>query len=182
MLQIEQTPLRDCFILTAPSFKDERGVFTETFNKKAFAEATKLQIEFVQDNQSTSRFGVLRGLHFQRGEKAQAKLVRVISGKVLDIVVDIRSDSATFGKHFSTIISAENNKQLFVPKGFAHGFVTLSEHSIFSYKCDQCYDPTTEGGIHYSDATLALDWHLPNSELIISAKDLKLPSFSEAVL
>lgn len=182
MLHIEQTPLRDCFILTAPIFEDERGVFTETYNKKTFSAATGLEIEFVQDNQSTSRYGVLRGLHFQRGLKAQAKLVRVISGEILDIVVDIRRDSETFGKHFATILSAENNKQLFVPKGFAHGFITLSERSTFSYKCDQFYDKTSEGGIRYDDATLGLDWHLPKSELIISAKDLELPSFSEAIL
>ena len=182
MLQIEQTPLRDCFIISTPTFEDERGVFSETFNKRAFSEATGLEIEFVQDNQSTSRYGVLRGLHFQRGLKAQAKLVRVIKGEVLDIVVDIRKDSETFGMHFSTVLSAKNNKQLFVPKGFAHGFITLSEHSTFSYKCDQFYDNTAEGGIRYDDATLALDWHLPKSELIISAKDLELPSFSEAIL
>lgn len=182
MLQIESTPLKDCFVITPPVFKDERGVFSETFNKKAFYEASGLKIDFVQDNQSSSSYGVLRGLHYQTGDQAQAKLVRVVAGKVLDIVVDIRRDSETFGQHFSTILSAENNKQLFVPKGFAHGFVTLSKHSIFCYKCDQFYDKSTEGGIHFNDATLALDWHLPHDELIISKKDLELPSFSEAMI
>ncbi len=142
---------------------------------------TGLKVDFVQDNQSVSSKGVLRGLHFQNGEMAQAKLVRVVKGKVLDIVVDIRKDSETFGKSFSIILDDVEHLQLFVPRGFAHGFITLSEQSIFSYKCDNYYDKTSESGIIYNDATLALDWHLPKEELIISAKDLELPGFEEAI-
>lgn len=162
-------------------FRDERGVFYETYNQTVFEKNTGLKVNFVQDNQSVSSKGVLRGLHFQNGEMAQAKLVRVVKGKVLDIVVDIRKDSETFGKSFSVILDDVENIQLFVPKGFAHGFITLSEKSIFSYKCDNYYDKTSESGIIYNDATLALDWYLPKEEFIISEKDLQLPSFREAV-
>ncbi|MDC7994999.1 dTDP-4-dehydrorhamnose 3,5-epimerase [Altibacter sp. HG106] len=181
MLHIEKTPLLDCFVLIPPAFPDARGQFSETYNKRAFQAATGLDINFVQDNQSISKKGVLRGLHFQTGPLAQAKLVRVIDGSVLDIVVDLRKESASFGQHFSVLLTGENRKQLFVPKGFAHGFVTLSERSIFAYKCDQFYDKASEGGIIYNDATLALDWHLPKEALIISEKDLALPSFQEVI-
>lgn len=162
-------------------FRDARGIFCETYNKKDFEKITGLRTDFVQDNQSISSKGVLRGLHFQNGKRAQAKLVRVVKGKVLDIVVDIRKESETFGKSFSIILDDVENLQLFVPRGFAHGFVTLSEQSIFSYKCDNYYDKASESGIIYNDATLALDWHLPKEEFIISEKDLELPTFEEAV-
>ncbi len=181
MLIFEPTALNDCFTLTPPAYEDARGVFSETYNKADFKKATGLDIDFVQDNQSISARGVLRGLHFQTGPKAQAKLVRVIKGKVLDIVVDLRKDSSSFGQHVSVILDEENRKQLFVPKGFAHGFVTLSEYSIFAYKCDQFYDKASEGGIIYNDATLALDWHLPKEALLISEKDRSLPSFQEVI-
>ncbi|MDX1461442.1 MAG: dTDP-4-dehydrorhamnose 3,5-epimerase [Marinirhabdus sp.] len=173
------TPLQDCFIVTPKLFEDHRGTFMETYNHERFLEATGLDIQFVQDNQSTSKRGVLRGLHYQIGEKAQAKLVRVISGAVLDVVVDLRKHSPTFGKSYAVELSAENRKQLFVPKGFAHGFITLSESCIFGYKCDAYYDASSEGGIIYNDATLNLDWHLRDDELIISEKDLQLPTFRE---
>ncbi len=162
-------------------FRDERGLFYETYNQKVFKKTTGMSIDFVQDNQSISSKGVLRGLHFQFGGMAQAKLVRVVKGKVLDIVVDIRKGSETFGKSFSIVLDDVEHLQLFVPRGFAHGFITLSEKSIFSYKCDNYYDKTSESGIIYNDATLALDWHLPKEEFIISAKDLELPTFEEAV-
>lgn len=162
-------------------FRDERGLFYETYNQKVFEKTTGLNVDFVQDNQSISSKGVLRGLHFQNGEMAQAKLVRVVKGTVLDIVVDIRKNSETFGKTFSVILDDVEHLQLFVPRGFAHGFITLSEQSIFSYKCDNYYDKASESGIIYNDATLALDWHLPKEEFIISAKDLELPGFEEAV-
>jgi len=162
-------------------FQDERGLFYETYNQKIFEKVAGFSIDFVQDNQSISSKGVLRGLHFQHGEMAQAKLVRVVKGKVLDIVVDIRKDSETFGKSFSIILDDVENLQLFVPRGFAHGFITLSEQSIFTYKCDNYYDKASESGIIYNDATLALDWYLPKEEFIISAKDLELPTFEEAV-
>jgi len=156
-------------------------LFYETYNKKLFEQVTGLKTNFVQDNQSFSTKGVLRGLHFQRGKMAQAKLVQVVKGKVLDIVVDMRKESRTFGKSFSVILDDVEHLQLFVPRGFAHGFITLSEESIFSYKCDNYYDKASEGGIIYNDATLALDWHLPEGELIISEKDLELPTWEEAL-
>ncbi|TXD74766.1 dTDP-4-dehydrorhamnose 3,5-epimerase [Aequorivita antarctica] len=180
-MEIQKTPLKDCFILKPDVFRDDRGLFYETYNQKVFEKITGLKIDFVQDNQSVSSKGVLRGLHFQNGEMVQAKLVRVVKGKVLDIVVDIRKDSETFGRSFSIILDDVEHLQLFVPKGFAHGFITLSEQSIFSYKCDNYYDKASECGIIYNDATLALDWHLPKEEFIISAKDLELPSFEEAI-
>ena len=180
-MEKQLTPLKDCFILKPSIFRDERGVFCETYNKTTFKRATNLEIDFVQDNQSMSSYGVLRGLHFQYGDMAQAKLVRVIEGKVLDIVVDIRKHSETFGQHFSIILDDENHHQLFVPKGFAHGFITLSPTSVFSYKCDNFYDKASEGGIIYNDATLSLDWHLPKEDFIISEKDLQLPTFKEAI-
>lgn len=180
-MELQKTPLKDCFILKPNVFRDKRGLFCEIYNQKIFVKTTGLKVDFVQDNQSVSSKGVLRGLHFQNGEMAQAKLVRVVKGKVLDIVVDIRKDSETFGKSFSIILDDVEHLQLFVPRGFAHGFITLSEQSIFSYKCDNYYDKTSESGIIYNDATLALDWHLPKEELIISAKDLELPGFEEAI-
>lgn len=179
-MEIIQTPLLDCFIAIPKVFKDARGVFCETYNKQTFEKMTGITVDFVQDNQSSSTKGVLRGLHFQKPPTAQAKLVRAVQGSVLDIVVDIRKDSATFGQSFSVLLTSENRKQLFVPKGFAHGFITLSETSVFGYKCDQYYDASAESGIIYNDATLALDWHLPEDEFIISEKDLQLPSFEEA--
>ena len=176
-MEIQHSPLKDCFVLKPRIFKDHRGTFYETFNQNLFKEVSGKEIDFVQDNQSTSTRGVLRGLHFQTGEMAQSKLVRVIRGKVLDVVVDIRKGSKTFGQHFSIILDEIEQQQLFVPKGFAHGFITLSERSIFSYKCDNFYNKASEGGILYNDATLALDWHLPKEDFIISEKDLELPSF-----
>lgn len=180
-MELQKTPLKDCFILKPKVFRDERGSFYETYNQQLFQKITGLKINFVQDNQSISTRGVLRGLHYQKGGMAQAKLVRVIKGKILDIVVDIRKDSETFGKSFSVVLDDVENLQLFVPRGFAHGFITLSEQSIFAYKCDNFYDKTSEGGIIYNDATLALDWHLSKEEFIISEKDLGLPTFEEAL-
>ena len=181
-MELQTTPLKDCFILKPNVFRDERGLFYETYNQKVFEKTTGLKVDFVQDNQSISSKGVLRGLHFQKGKMAQAKLVRVVKGKVLDIVVDIRKHSETFGKSFSIILDDVEHLQLFVPRGFAHGFVTLSKQSIFSYKCDNFYDKASESGIIYNDATLALDWHLPKEEFIISAKDLELPGFEKAII
>jgi len=178
-LTIEKTNLKDCFVLTPREFKDKRGTFHEVFNAKQFASQTGLKITFVQDNQSISKFGVVRGLHFQKGKMAQAKLVRVALGKVLDIVVDLRKGSPSFGKSFSIILNDQEQKQLFVPRGFAHGFITLSEKSIFCYKCDNFYHKESESGIIYNDATLALDWHLPEEQFIVSEKDLELPTFKE---
>ncbi len=179
-MELQRTPLKDCFIVIPRAFEDARGVFCETYNQQTFQEVTGLTIDFVQDNQSTSKKGVLRGLHFQTGATAQAKLVRAIQGRVLDIVVDLRRESKTFGQSFSLELTAKNRKQLFVPRGFAHGFITLSETSVFGYKCDNYYDASSEGGIIYNDATLNLDWHLPEEQFIVSDKDLLLPTFKEA--
>ena len=178
-MKIEQAPLRDCFVLEPRVFNDERGIFYETYNRNNFKNITGLDTDFVQDNQSVSSYGVLRGLHFQRGKMAQAKLVRVIKGKVLDIIVDLRKNSETFGKQYSIVLDDVEHKQLFVPRGFAHGFITLSESSIFAYKCDNFYDAASESGIIYNDKDLALDWQLPHKDLVISEKDLQLPTFKK---
>jgi len=172
---ITQTSLDGCFVIEPRVFKDERGYFFESFNKEQFEDTLGRSIEFVQDNQSHSFRGVLRGLHFQEGEYAQAKLVRVVKGKVLDVAVDLRVDSPTFAQHFSIELDDENQKQLFVPRGFAHGFVVLSEEAIFTYKCDNYYHKPSESGIIYNDPTLNIDWKMEASQLIISEKDLALP-------
>jgi len=178
-MRIEQTPLKDCFIIHEKVHGDERGYFIETFNQRDFAAATGLDIVFVQDNQSRSSKGVLRGLHMQKGDAAQAKLVRVLEGTVLDIAVDLRKDSPTFGQHYAIELTAENHKQFFVPAGFAHGFVVLSERATFFYKVDKFYQPGNEVGIMYNDKDLNIDWKLPNHELILSEKDKVLGSFAE---
>ncbi len=180
-MELQHTPLKGCFILKPDIFKDNRGFFYETYNKTTFKKITGLSIDFVQDNQSNSTYGTLRGLHYQKGKMAQAKLVRVIQGKVLDIVVDIRKDSQTYGQHFSIVLDDSNKLQLFIQRGFAHGFITLSKNSVFSYKCDNFYDKTSDVGIIYNDATLSLNWHLPKEDFIISKKDKQLPTFNEAI-
>lgn len=176
-MNVTKTGLKDCFLIEPQIFGDDRGYFFESFNQKLFAEKTGLDIHFVQDNQSKSDRGVLRGLHFQTGEYAQAKLVRVIKGKALDVVVDVRTESVTFGKTFSVILSEENNKQLFVPRGFAHGFSVLEDNTIFSYKCDNYYNKASEGGIMYNDKELGINWMLKQEEVILSEKDQRLQTF-----
>ncbi|HUH28977.1 dTDP-4-dehydrorhamnose 3,5-epimerase [Gelidibacter sp.] len=176
-MRIEETNLKDCYLITPKIFTDERGSFFESFNKQQFLKLTGLSIEFVQDNQSESQKGVLRGLHFQTGDFGQAKLVRVITGSVLDVAVDIRPESKTFGQHFSMVLSAQNNKQLYIPRGFAHGFLVLEDHTIFSYKCDNYYNKASESGIIFNDQTLQINWKFSESELIISEKDKELPTF-----
>lgn len=176
-MNVTKTGLKDCFLIEPQIFGDDRGYFFESFNQKLFAEKTGLDIHFVQDNQSKSDRGVLRGLHFQTGEYAQAKLVRVIKGKALDVVVDVRTESVTFGKTFSVILSEENNKQLFVPRGFAHGFSVLEDNTIFSYKCDNYYNKASEGGIMYNDKELVINWMLKQEEVILSEKDQRLQTF-----
>jgi dTDP-4-dehydrorhamnose 3,5-epimerase len=178
-MTIEQTPLKDCFIIHEKVHGDARGYFIETYNSRDFKAATGLDIEFVQDNQSRSTKGVLRGLHMQRGAAAQAKLVRVLEGAVLDVAVDLRKGSPSFGQHFTIELTAENRKQFFVPAGFAHGFVVLSESATFFYKVDKFYEPGNEVGIMYNDADLNIDWQLPITELIFSEKDKTLGSFAE---
>lgn len=173
----EETKLKGCFVIEPQIFKDSRGYFFESFNQKTFNQIIGKEIVFVQDNESYSSRGVLRGLHYQKGKFSQAKLVRVIKGKVLDVAVDLREESLTYGEHIKVELSAENKKQLFVPRGFAHGFVVLSDTAIFSYKCDNYYHKESEGGIIYNDKTLDIDWLLDETELIISEKDQALPSF-----
>lgn len=177
-----ETKLRGCFIIEPKVFKDPRGYFFESFNQNKFNELIGKTIDFVQDNESFSSKGVLRGLHFQTGAYAQAKLVRVIKGRVLDVVVDIRKESPTFSEHFSIELSEDNKRQLFVPKGFAHGFIVLSETAIFSYKCDNFYDKASEQGLRYDDPSLGIDWKLPANEFIVSEKDLVLPTLSNIIL
>jgi dTDP-4-dehydrorhamnose 3,5-epimerase len=177
-MKIEQTPLDGCFVVHETVHGDARGYFIETFNQRDFNAATGLNIVFVQDNQSRSSKGVLRGLHMQRGAAAQAKLVRVLEGSVLDIAVDLRKDSKTFGQHYAIELTADNHKQFFVPAGFAHGFVVLSERATFFYKVDKFYEPGNEVGIMYNDADLNIDWKLSSDQIILSEKDKTLSSFA----
>lgn len=169
-----------CYSIEPQIIYDERGYFMESFNEKRFQESIGQNIHFVQDNQSFSTKGVLRGLHYQTGEHAQAKLVRVLQGEVLDVAVDIRPDSKTFGETVSILLSAENKKQLFIPRGFAHGFLVLSETATFFYKCDNFYNKESEGGIIYNDSTINIDWQFEMNELIISEKDQQLPNLQQA--
>jgi dTDP-4-dehydrorhamnose 3,5-epimerase len=175
-----QSPLEGCFVIEPKILKDERGYFMESFNENTFREGTGQSVHFVQDNQSFSSRGVLRGLHYQTGEHSQAKLVRVLRGEVLDVVVDIRPDSTTYGQHFSILLSGDNQRQFFVPRGFAHGFLVLSETAVFFYKCDNFYNRESEGGVFYNDPALKIDWNLPTQELIISEKDRNLPMLENA--
>jgi dTDP-4-dehydrorhamnose 3,5-epimerase len=175
-----ETKLKGCFILEPRVFKDERGYFFESFNEKQFNEITGTSTYFVQDNQSFSSKGVLRGLHYQTGEWAQAKLVRVITGTVIDVAVDLRKDSSTFGQYVAVELSADNQRQLFVPRGFAHGFVVLSETATFFYKCDNFYNKDSEAGIIFNDETLNIDWGLGEHTPIVSDKDKVLPTFENA--
>ncbi len=176
-MKAEETKLKGCYIIEPTIFEDERGYFFENFNQRKFYELTGEKINFVQNNQSFSKKGVLRGLHYQRGEFAQAKLVQVLRGRVLDIIVDIRKESETFGEHFAIELSSENKKQLFIPRGFAHGFIVLSNKAEFFYKCDNFYNKESERGIKFNDSDLNIDWKLDESEYIISDKDLNLPTF-----
>ena len=159
-------------------WSDPRGYFFEAFNARTFADAG-IDATFLQDNQARSVYGVLRGLHYQVGDAAQAKLVRVLDGEVLDVVVDLRPESPTYGKSYSVLLSAENKRQLFVPRGFAHGYAVLSDVAEFFYKCDNYYDRNSEGGIRYDDDALAIDWRLPKKDVLLSEKDARLPAFGE---
>ena len=175
-MTVKQTPLKDCFIIEPDVFKDDRGSFFESFNQKKFKENTGIDIDFVQDNQSISQYGTIRGLHFQTGAFAQAKMIRVAQGEVLDVVVDMRPESETYLKQFGYTLTGENNHQLFVPRGFAHGFACLSSEVIFVYKCDNYYHKASESGILYKDETLAIDWQIPKNDQIVSDKDQHLPT------
>jgi dTDP-4-dehydrorhamnose 3,5-epimerase len=174
-MQIETTPLQECYVIHDTIFKDSRGYFFESFNQKQFAALTGIDVNFVQDNQSCSTKGVLRGLHFQFGEFAQAKLVRVLQGSVLDVAVDIRKNSSTFGQYFALELSETSGTQLYIPRGFAHGFVVLSQHAVFFYKCDNYYNKLAESGIMYNDPSFNINWRLPDDEIILSEKDNNNP-------
>lgn len=176
-MQAQETALKGCFILEPRVFKDDRGYFFESFNKQTFDELVGQNVHFVQDNQSFSQYGVIRGIHFQKGAHAQAKLVRVLEGEVLDVAVDLREGSPTYGQHVAVRLNAENNRQLFVPRGFGHGFSVLSETAVFAYKCDNYYHKASEGGIVYNDPTLAIDWGIPEEKIQVSEKDLNLSIF-----
>ncbi len=173
-----ETGLKDCFVVEPKVFGDDRGFFMETYNKNAFDEAG-YTMEFVQDNHSKSKKGVLRGLHFQKS-KPQGKLVRVVSGEVFDVAVDLRKDSETYGKWFGLFLNAENKKQLYVPEGFAHGFLVTSDEAEFCYKCTDFYDPTDEGGLIWNDETVGIEWPLDKvDEISLSDKDAILPSLKK---
>jgi len=170
-MTITQTAIEGCFIIENRIFGDDRGYFLESFNAQTFEKLTGIKSVFVQDNQSFSAYGVLRGLHFQTGEHAQAKLVRAIQGRVLDVAVDIRKDSPTFGKHVAIELSEDNKQQLYVPRGLAHGFAVLSETATFFYKCDNFYNKASESGIVYNDKDLNIDWKIAEQDAILSEKD-----------
>lgn len=178
----KETKLKGCFIIEPKVFEDERGYFFESFNAQNFNKALGQEISFVQDNQSYSKKGVLRGLHYQTGEYAQAKLVKVIKGSVLDVVVDLRKNSATYGEHLVLELSAKNKRQVFIPRGFGHGFVVLSDTAEFFYKCDNYYNKDYEAGIIYDDIDLNINWRMPECDLVLSQKDLELPSLKDMVL
>ena len=177
-MPFHETNIPGLLIFEPAVFEDSRGYFFESYNEKIFQQAG-IDFRFVQDNQSSSRYGVIRGLHYQLPPSAQAKLVRVLSGKILDVAVDIRQGSPTFGKTFSLELSAENKKQLFIPIGFAHGFSVLSEKAEVLYKCDDFYNRESDAGIRYDDPTLGIDWMIPPGKEIISEKDKTLPGLTD---
>jgi dTDP-4-dehydrorhamnose 3,5-epimerase len=175
-MKLATTFIQDLVVLTPDVFEDPRGYFFEGYNKNKMA-ALGIAIDFVQDNQSFSQRGTLRGLHYQNPPYAQTKLVRVLQGEIMDVAVDLRKNSATYGQHFGIRLTAENKKQLLVPQGFAHGFSVLSETAVVLYKCDQFYNKASEGGIRFDDPTLNIDWGMDLKEAIVSEKDLVLPDF-----
>jgi dTDP-4-dehydrorhamnose 3,5-epimerase len=178
-MKVIETEIEGVVIIEPTLFGDERGYFFESYSQQKFDELVR-PIRFVQDNESKSKYGVLRGLHFQKGKYAQSKLVRVVEGRVLDVAVDIRCGSPTFGKYVSVELSAENKRQFFVPRGFAHGFVVLSPTATFQYKCDNLYAPTAEGSVIWNDPTIAIDWGVKSEDIILSTKDMLHPTLAEA--
>jgi len=178
-MKIKSTPLKDCYIIEPTIFEDERGYFFEKFNEKQFEELTGMNGHFVQDNVSKSSYGVLRGLHLQKGEHAQAKLVSCLEGKVWDVAVDLREDSPTFGQWFGIELTDENKLQLYVPRGFGHGFSVLSDTAVFAYKCDNFYNKESEGSVKYNDPDLNIDWKIKEEDAVLSEKDQNAPGFKE---
>lgn len=178
-MRILKTDIEGVLIIEPRLFEDERGYFFEAFSERKFAELTGIETRFVQDNESRSAKGVVRGLHFQLPPFAQSKLVRAVRGTILDVAVDIRRGSPTFGKHIAVELSEHNHRQLFIPRGFAHGFSVLEGDAIVEYKCDNYYAPETEGAIRWDDPTLAIDWHIADNEVIVSTKDKANKLFEE---
>ena len=178
-MKIIETEIQGLFVIEPDVYCDSRGYFFESFNKRRFEEQTGISVDFVQDNESRSTYGIVRGLHFQKPPHAQAKLVRVVSGRVLDVAVDLREGSPTYGRHVAVELSGENHRQMFIPKGFAHGFSVLSEEAVFQYKCDDYYAPETEGAVAWDDPDIAIDWRIPADKMILSEKDKKHPRLSE---
>ena len=178
-MKVKSTPLKNCYIIEPTVFEDDRGYFYEKFNEQKFEQLTGMNGHFVQDNVSKSSYGVLRGLHLQKGDMAQAKLVSCLEGRVWDVAVDLREDSPTFGQWFGVELSAENRLQFYIPRGFAHGFSVLNPTAVFTYKCDNFYYKESEGGIIWNDAELNIDWKLPISDIILSEKDKVQKTFKE---
>ena len=178
-MKMTKTILEGCFIIEPNIFKDDRGLFYESYKKVEFEDQLGERVNFVQDNVSVSKKRVLRGLHYQKENHAQAKLIQVLKGEVLDVVVDLRKGSKTFGKHFKLKLSSENRMSIFIPKGMAHGFLALTEEVIFTYKCDNYYNYMAEGGIVYNDIDLNIDWEIPADKVILSKKDLSLPALKD---
>jgi dTDP-4-dehydrorhamnose 3,5-epimerase len=178
-MKIRETGIDGLIVIEPDVYGDSRGYFMESFSEKKFRELTGIEVTFVQDNESKSSYGVVRGLHFQRAPYAQSKLVRVVSGRVLDVAVDLRQGSETYGKHFSIELSGDNHLQMFIPKGFAHGFAVLSEEAVFQYKCDEYYAPESEGSIAWNDPDLAIDWHISQDDVRVSDKDRRSPGFND---
>ncbi|MBQ3147919.1 MAG: dTDP-4-dehydrorhamnose 3,5-epimerase [Alistipes sp.] len=177
-MKVIKTAIEDVVIIEPDVFGDSRGYFFESYSQKKFDEQVR-PVRFVQDNESKSKYGVLRGLHFQKGKDAQSKLVRVVKGRVLDLAVDIRKGSPTFGKYVAVELTEDNHRQLFVPRGFAHGFSVLSEEVIFQYKCDNLYAPESEGAIAWNDPEIGIDWQLPAEDVLLSAKDSAHPMLKD---
>lgn len=180
-MEVKQTAIEGLLIIRPRVFTDQRGYFFETYSQQEFKEKVSDTL-FVQDNESSSTRGVLRGLHFQKPPYAQAKLVRVVRGEVLDVAVDLRAGSPTFGKHSAIKLSEENKLQLFIPRGFAHGFIVLSEKAVFQYKCDNYYMPEHEGALLWSDPALGIDWLLPEDEIVLSEKDKHNPLLKDIIV
>lgn len=178
-MKVRKTEIDGVLILEPKLFADSRGYFFESFNKKAFEEAVGRNIDFVQDNESCSSKGVMRGLHYQCPPHAQAKLVRCVRGTVIDVALDIRKNSSTYGKYVSCLLSEQNHRQFFIPRGFAHGFAVLSDTAVFQYKCDNYYCPEADGGISIIDSSLGIDWQIEFSEAILSNKDKNHPLFKD---
>ncbi len=179
MMKFKQTEIEGVYVIEPRVFTDARGYFFEAWKREEFEQYIG-HVDFIQDNESKSSKGVLRGLHYQKGELSQAKLVRVIKGKVLDVAVDLRKQSATFGKHVMVELSEDNKRQFFIPRGFAHGFLVLSDEAIFTYKVDNVYAPQAETGIRWNDPTLGIEWPISQDEVLTSEKDLKQPLFKDA--